>query len=300
MNEALLRKLAKPFILLTTMIWGISFVIMKNTLDHLPTFALLAFRFLLAAAILALIFWKRWKSADKGYLLSGGIMGLLLFLAYTAQTFGLAGTTPGKNAFLTAVYCVMVPFLNWAAVKERPDRYNVLAAVLCVGGIGLVSLDAALTVTKGDALTLLCGFFFAAHIVAVSKLAQGRDVFLLTTVQFAAAGAAALLCALAFETIPAGFAGGAWAGLLYLAVAATAGGLLFQNIGHKYTEPAAASVLLSLEAPFGVIASMLLYGERPTGRMLLGFGLIFAAVVCSETKFKFLKKKVDNSKATRL
>ncbi len=296
MNEATLKKLAKPLIILTTLIWGTAFVVMKNTLDNLPTFCLLAFRFLLAAAILALIFFRRWKSADKGYFLSGGIMGLLLFSAYNAQTHGLAGTTPGKNAFLTAVYCVIVPFLNWILIKKRPDWYNILAAVLCVSGIGLVSVDAALTMTKGDALTLLGGFFFAAHIVAVAKFAQGRDIFLLTAVQFAAAGAASLVCALIFETVPAALPGGTVAGLLYLTIAATAGGLLFQNIGQKYTEPAAASVLLSLEAPFGVAASMLLYGERPTVRMLVGFAVIFIAVLCSETKMEFLKKGLTISK----
>ncbi|NCB63567.1 MAG: DMT family transporter [Clostridia bacterium] len=300
MNETALKKLAKPLILLTTLIWGTSFVVMKNTLDNIPTFYLLAVRFLFAAAMLSVIFFKRWKGVDKGYLSTGGMMGLLLFSAYTAQTRGLAGTTPGKNAFLTAAYCVIVPFLSWIAVKKQPDRYNIIAAVLCIGGIGLVSVDAALTMTRGDALTLLGGFFFAAHMVAVAKFAQGRDIFLLTIVQFAAAGAAALLCAMVFESVPAALPSSTLTGLIYLTVAATAGGLLFQNIGQKYTEPSAASVLLSLEAPFGVVASMLFYGERPTARMLLGFVLIFAAVLCSETKFDFFKKRVDNFKTARL
>jgi len=300
MNEATLKKIAKPLIILTTLIWGSSFVVMKNALDSFPTFFLLSFRFLMAAALLALIFLKRWKGMDKRYFLYGGVMGLLLFLAYTAQTYGLSGTTPGKNAFLTAAYCIIVPFLYWIVARQRPDRYHLLAAALCIGGIGLVSLDAALTMTRGDALTLVGGFFFAAHIVAVAKFAQGRDIFLLTTLQFATAGVAALSCALLFHTAAADVSGSAMARLLYLTVAATAGGLLFQNVGQKYTEPAAASVLLSLEAPFGVIFSMLFYAERPTAKMLLGFVLIFTAVLCSETKFAFLKKEVDKDKSACL
>lgn len=291
MNEAFLHKIAKPLLISATLIWGSSFVVMKNTLDSLPTSYLLAIRFLTASVLLGLLFWKKWKNADKSYVLPGTLMGLLLFIAYHTQTRGLAGTTPGKNAFLTAVYCVIVPFLYWLVAGTRPDRYNLLAAVLCIGGIGLVSLDSALSVTRGDALTLLSGFFFATHIVAVAKFSQGRDIFLLTVIQFAASGLASLLCGFLFETFPEPLPADVIGSMVYLTVAATMGALLFQNVGQKYTEPAAASVLLSLEAPFGVLFSLLLYGECPTGRMLLGFGLIFLAILCSETKFSFLKKQ---------
>jgi len=291
MNDKFLKKLSKPLIILATIIWGTSFVIMKNTLDNVPVLFLLAFRFLLAAALLAVVFFKSWKSLDRRYLLYGGIMGVLLLSAYISQTYGLAGTTPGKNAFLTASYCIIVPFLNWFVAKKRPDRYNVLAALLCLSGIGLVSLSSSFTMTGGDALTLLSGFFYATHIIAVNKFAKGRDIFLLTVIQFAASGALSLILAFTLGLMPNAIPWGSSAELLYLALACTAGALLFQNIGQKYTEPAAASVLLSLEAPFGIFFSILFYAERPTARMFLGFAMIFIAVLCSETKFTFLKKK---------
>jgi drug/metabolite transporter (DMT)-like permease len=293
MQEATMKKTAKLMLVLAPIIWGSSFVVMKNTLDSVPVYFLLSVRFLGASAFLALLFVRRWKYVDRSYFLSGGLMGFLLFCAYGAQSHGLIGTTPGKNAFLTAVYCIIVPFLYWLVAKKRPDRYNILASVLCVGGIGLVSLSSALTMTRGDALTLLGGFFYAAHMTAVARFAKGRDIFLLTTVQFAATGVISLCCTLLFETAPAAIPGSAVISLLYLTFLATSGALLFQNIGQKYTEPAAASVLLALEAPFGVLTSMAFYSERPTARMFVGFALIFAAVLCSETKFAFLKKRVD-------
>ena len=77
-------------------------------------------------------------------------LGGFLYLAYSIQTYVLAQTTPSKNAFLTAVYCVLVPFLTWAVVKTRPDRYNIAAALLCVTGVGLVSLTEELTINTGD------------------------------------------------------------------------------------------------------------------------------------------------------
>lgn len=294
MKDSTLNKLAKPLLVLATLIWGTSFVIMKNTLDDVPVLFLLAFRFLLAAAILAAVFYKSWKNLNKSYFLYGGIMGLLLLTAYITQTYGLIGTTPGKNAFLTASYCIIVPFFNWIISRKRPDRFNVVAAVLCLCGIGLVSLTSDLSITTGDGLTLLCGFFYAAHIIAVNNFAKGRDIFLITVLQFAVAGVVSLLLSLITGSMPAAMPRGATAELLYLAIACTAGALLFQNIGQKYTEPASASVLLSLEAPFGVFFSILFYSERPSARMIFGFFLIFVAVICSETKFEFLTKKAHD------
>lgn len=291
MNEAALKKIARPLIVLATLIWGSTFVIMKNTLDSVPTFYLLAFRFTVATVILGVVFWKKWKLLDKSYLIGGAIMGTFLFAAYSVQTFGLSLTTPGKNAFLTAVYCVIVPFLYWMVTKRAPDKYNVAAAFLCITGVGLVSLSGGLSINFGDVLTLIGGLVYACHIIAVSKSSQGKDVFLLTTVQFAVTAAWAWIFALVFEQFPTAVSGGAIGGLLYLAIAATAGALLFQNVGQKYTPPSTAAVLLALEAPFGVAFSIFTGSESLTGAMVIGFVLIFTAIICSETKFEFLRKR---------
>ncbi len=290
-----LARFASPIIVLATIIWGSSFVVMKNSVDVLPTFWLLAIRFSFAALVLALVFWKRWKVLDKHYLIGGTVMGLCLFVAYAFQTFGLARTTPGKNAFLTAVYCVIVPFLYWIIARRRPDRFNVIAALLCIAGIGLVSItgEDAAAFNWGDVLTLVGGFFFAAHIVAVDKYAEGRDIFILTALQFASFAVFSWIGVLITRPPLAEgvFTGELVFGLAYLVIFASCGALLFQNIGQKYTAPATAAVLLSLEAPFGVVFSILWADEKPTALMFLGFALIFVAVVCSETKFSFLRKK---------
>ena len=292
MNETALKKLAKPMIVAATLIWGTTFFILKDTLDHVDLMFLLAFRFSLAAAILALVFWRRWKGMDRRYLWQGGVLGLLMFAAYAVQNYGLMDTTPGKNAFFTAVYCVIVPFLYWAVDRLRPSRWNVLAALLCVAGIGFVSWDGGLALSGGDLLTLLSGFLYACHIVAVARFSQGRDIFILTVLQFAATALCCWAGTLLFtHGVPlGGLPPRAWWVLLYLAVAATSVALLFQNVGQKYTDPSSAALLLSLEAPFGVAFSVLFGAERPTPLMYLGFLLIFLAVVCSETQFKFLRR----------
>ena len=291
MSEALLKKAARPLIVAATLIWGSTFFIMKDTLDDVDLMFLLAFRFTFAAVLLALVFWRRWKGIDPSYWWRGGLMGVFLFAAYAVQNYGLMDTTPGKNAFFTAVYCVIVPFLYWAVDRARPDRFNVLAAALCVAGIGFVSWDGGLAFTMGDALTLCSGFLFACHIVAVSKFSQGRDIFILTAIQFASTALCCWVGTLFTEGIPSGeLPARAWWVLLYLAVAGTTLALLFQNVGQKYTDPSSAAVLLALEAPFGVAFSVLFAEEAPTPFMYLGFALIFVAVVCSETKFDFLRR----------
>ena len=227
------------------------------------------------------------------YLWGGAVIGAFLFLAYLIQTFGLERTTPSKNAFLTAVYCVIVPFLYWAVMGRRPDRYNIAAALLCVTGVGLVSLNGDFTVNLGDALTLVAACFYAAHIIAVEKTAQGKDIYLLTVFQFAFAALYAWIGSLALETMPLKEMAdpAVFLPLAYLCVMATTAALLFQNVGQIWSDPASASVILSLESVFGVLFSVAGDGVRVTMPMLLGFVAIFVAVVCSETKFSFLKTK---------
>ena len=294
-ETSVLARFASPLIVLATIIWGSSFVVMKNSVDVLPTFWLLAIRFTFAALVLAMVFIKRWKVLDRQYLIGGTVMGFCLFVAYAFQTFGLEQTTSGKNAFFTAVYCVIVPFLYWVIAKRRPDKFNILAAFLCIAGIALVSVTGsnATAFNMGDVLTLIGGFFFAAHIVAVAKYSEGRDIFILTTLQFASFALFSWIGVLITRPAltPGVFDQSLIFGLAYLVIFASCGALLFQNIGQKYTAPSTAAVLLSLEAPFGVFFSILFAGERPTPLMFVGFALIFLAVVCSETKFSFLRKK---------
>lgn len=289
-------------------IWGTSFVIMKDVTDYLPPSLLLAIRFTLACLLLSLLSLKRWKKLDKSYIFPGILIGSMLFAAYLVQTYGLIGTTPGKNAFLTASYCVITPFLFWFTAKKRPDRYHILSAFVCLLGILLISVDFTseklFSVALGDVLTLICGFFYAAHIVAIATTANDKDPMLITILQF---GVAALLSWIVYAVLTAlGLEplnlqgihpGSLTVQLLYLAFACTAATLFLQNFGQKYAHPTGAAVILTFEAVFGALFSLLL--GRETGFHLLrgiGFILVFAAVVISETKLSFLKKLKINHK----
>jgi drug/metabolite transporter (DMT)-like permease len=294
MQEKTLRRLAKPMCASAAFIWGSAFFLMKNALDTIPVYWLLAIRFAMAAILLAIIFHKKFRIFTPDYLWRGAIVGGFLFTAFTVQTFGLAGTTPSKNAFLTAVYCVIVPFLYWAFEHKRPDRYNIGAAFLCIAGIGLVELGGSVSsVTWGDWLTLLCAFFYAAHIISVAKTSKGKDIYLLTMMQFAFAALYSFIGAFVFEAPPTVFSAASITALLYLGIMATGVALLFQNVGQTYSDPMSASVLLSLESVFGVVCSVIFYGDPVTPRLITGFAVIFVAIICSETKFSFLRRKKE-------
>ena len=272
-------------IIAATIIWGSSFVIVKDVTNSMPPAWILVVRFTAAAIIMAVAFLKyRELYFERSHVGFGLLFGLAMFLAYYTQTIGITDTTPGKNAFLTGTYCVIVPFLAWALVRRRPNRYNIVAAVLCIVGIGFISLDDSLTMRFGDAMTLVCAVFYALHIILVSQFAQGRNIYVLTMWQFVGVAICSLIVGGLFEPMPdwAAVPMDCWISLAYLAVACTTVALLFQNIGQAHLPPASAALLLSLEAVFGVAFSVAFGAETLTLRIVFGFALVFAAIIISE------------------
>ena len=281
-------------LIFTTLIWGFAFVIVKNSLDYVPPIYMLAFRFTIAALVLPFIFLKKIKKIDLKYILNGSLLGFFLFAAYAFQTIGCQYTTAGKNAFITTIYVILVPFFNWIFTKKRPDLYAVAAAVLGITGIGLLSLQGDLSVNKGDLLTLVCGFCYAVHIVFIARFTEHQDPVILTIIQLASAAV--------FSWIFAPLYDGAFPlaalqnpsvvfSMLYLGLMSTMAAFLFQTVCQKYVPPSTAALLLSLEAVFGVFFAWILLKEYLTIRMAFGCILIFTAVVLAETHFDFLKRR---------
>ena len=217
-------------------------------------------------------------------------MGVFLLAAYAFQTFGLTMTTPGKNAFLTSVYCIIVPFLYWIILRKKPDRYNIIAGVVCLVGIGFICLQSDFSIGLGDGLTLVCGFMYAVHMIVCGSLVKDRSPVLVSMIQFAVAGVIAAVLALIFEPFPTHVPPATIGVLAFLTVFSTALCLSLQSFGQKHTPTAQASVILAFEAVFGALASVIFTDEPMTAKLLIGFFLTFSAVVISETKLGFLKR----------
>lgn len=283
---------AKLMLFSSAVIWGSSFFILKNTLDELPVYFLLCVRFLFSAILLSIVFFKKWKLFSLKYLWTGAITGAFLGFAYIFQTIGLKHTTPGTNAFLTTVYCVIVPFLSWAVSKKRPDVYNFIAAAICITGIGLVCLDGKMSFSfLGEGFTLICGIFYALQIVAVEKWCSDLDVILHTIIQFFTAFFICFIFFILSESFPKHISTGSVLSLVYVTVFVTALCFVFMNMGIKHTTASSSSLILCLESVFGILFSMIFYHERPTLQTAVGFVIIFVGIVLNETKPKFALKK---------
>ena len=276
--------LADSLLLLTALIWGCAFAVVKNALDSFPPGAIIAMRYLIAAAITGILFRRHLKKLTRGDVARGALVGLLLFGAYIVQTTGLQYTTAGKNAFLTTVYVLLVPFGCALLFHQKLQKSNLIAAVMMLVGIGLLSLDGqGGGLNPGDILTLICGFLFAGHIIAVEQCQKKTNTYALIVLQFAFCALYAGLYNRIFERgMPLAFTPGSIGGLLYIAVFSTTIGMSLQNIGQSMAPASHAVILLSLESVFGVLFSCLLLGEKVTLQMGVGFAIIFAALLVSE------------------
>lgn len=291
MENSRLGILGRLALIAATLLWGSSFVVLKTTLDSVPTLWVLAIRFSGAAVLMGIPCVKQLRKIDRGCLKAGALMGAALYAAYTLQTFGLEYTTPGKNAFLTATYCVLVPFLWWAFAKKRPGKYNLLAALVCITGMALVSLSGGFSVGLGEALTMCCGIFYALHIIFTSRGVEKYSVPVLTVLQFTVAAVLCWITAPFSAPFPDTIPSSSWLSIAYLCVMCTGVCYLLQTTGQKYTSPQTSSIILTLESVFGTLISVVFYHEALTVREIIGFALIFCAVVISETKLEFLRRR---------
>lgn len=269
------------------LIWGGAFIVMKDVLTSIPTFWLLAIRFCLAGILLSAISYKKLKLLDVSYWKDGMLLGFFLAMAYGTQTIGLSTTTPGKNAFLTAGYCVLVPFMNWLVIKQRPRINHLIAAIICILGIGLISLSGdTLTISRGDAFSAICAVFFALHITGLDVKSKKQDIVLLTITQFFCCSLVCFVIALFTEQPPQTFTTDMFFSFVYLILFSTIGCMLFQAYGQKNAAPTEVAVLMSFESVFAAIFSLMAGMEVFNPVVVCGFAVTFVAVVIAQLPAK--------------
>ena len=283
LSPSLKTVVADISLVFVALFWGLGFVAMKNALDTFPTFWLLTLRFGSAAFLMGMLFRRRLAAITKEDIRAGAIIGVFLFLGYATQTLGLNYTTPGKQAFLTATYVVIVPFLSWGLRRIFPGALSFFASFVCLVGMGMLTLqEGAISIGKGDTLTLVCAFFFACQLIAIEYFAAKKDPMILTLLQILMVCLLSLPAALVFETWP-GFQGGSGLrSIAYTVVFCTIIAFAVQNTALKFTPSTHTAILLSLESVFGALSGIYFLGEVFTPRMAAGCGLIFVAVLLTE------------------
>lgn len=279
-------------LLITAIVWGSGFVVTAIALEYLTAYQVMAGRFMFAAIILSIVFRKKFKTFTKAVVWKGAVLGTILYIGFAFQTVGLEYTTPSKNAFLTAVNIVIVPLIAYFVYKRRVDRFETAGAVLAVIGIGFLTLEGSMAVNFGDILTLICAVAFAFDIFYTNHFVKTEDAISLTIVQFITAAILGVSAVLIQGDMPTSIENEAVLAIIYLAVFSTTIAYVCQNVGFKYTTATKGAIILSLEALFGMIFSVLFLHEAMTARLIIGAAIIMGAILLTELKPGLAKKKM--------
>lgn len=278
-------------LLTVAIIWGTGFVATAIGLDNYSPFQILAIRFSVAFIILLVMNIKRLKTISQKSFRRGTSLGVFLFLAFAFQTVGLQFTTPSKNAFLTAVNVIIVPFLGFLIFRKKVPVKGVVGSFVTLIGIAMLSLTSSLGgVNVGDVLTLVCAVFFALQIFVTDFFVTEEETWVLMLLQM---GCAAVLSWLAILVTGEGMPSikvETVMPVLYLGIASTLIAYFLQTVSQKYTTSSQAAVILSTEAFFGMLGSVLLLGEQVSVNMLIGSIFIFIGILIVELDIPFLRK----------
>lgn len=289
------KYLGEIALLITAIIWGSGFVASAVALDHYSPYQMMAIRFLVGGVILSAFFFKKLKQLNRRIVLKGIFLGTILYIAFALQTVGLQFTTPSKNAFLTAVNVVIVPFIGYLLYKKRLDRFELVGAFLAMTGVGLLSLQDSFKINIGDTLSLLCAVAFAFHIFYTAKYVKNEDPILLTLIQLLTAAVIGIIVVIFKGEGTMAMDGEALLPVLYLGIFSTTIAYLLQTSAQKYISETKAAIFLSTESLFGMIFSVIILNEIVTTKMVLGAVIILFAIILSETKLGLTKLKVPLS-----
>lgn len=275
------RYLAIAGLILVTIIWGGGFVASDMALESLLPFQIMAIRFFLATVLMGGISIRELRGMKKEEIRAGILMGIALFAGFALQIIGLQYTTPSKNAFLTALNVVMVPFIAFIICKKKIGAKGIIGAVMAIVGVGILSLEKDLTLGLGDGLTLLCAVGFAFQIFFTSEFVKKYRAVILNFVQMCTAFLLSLISLFAFGELEFVATTKGWLSVLYLGVVSTTICYLLQTACQRYVDETKAAIILSMESVFGTLFSILILGEVITVRMVIGCVIILTAVIIS-------------------
>ena len=284
-------------LLLTAFIWGVAFVAQSVGGDAVGCFTFNGVRSLIGAAVLlpVIAFLDKQKkkelgedpllaqNGDKKTLILGGIScGLMLCIASNFQQFGISFTTVGKAGFITAMYILIVPILG-LFMKKKVGMKVWLGVILATVGLYMLCMTSeSFSLSKGDLLVLVCAGFFSLHILIIDYFSPKVDGVRLSCIQFFVCGLISTVIAFIFENPNVGAILSGWLPILYAGVMSCGVAYTLQIIGQKNMAPTVASLILSLESVFSVLAGWVLLNQKLSIRELFGCVLMFLAIILAQ------------------
>ena len=281
------QRRAEAALIANTLIWGSTFVVVKQALDDVSPILFLALRFSLATAALLVLFRGTWSHPQnlRWSLTGGALAGVFLFSGYAFQTVGLQFTTAPKSAFLTGLTSAITPMIGALVYRTRPRAAEIAGVLLATAGMALMTLPGAtLSMNRGDLLTLGCAVCYSLHILTLSRYTAKASFELLSTAQIAVSALLAWSLFHWMETPTIRWTAGVWVAILVTGILATAVAFTFQAWAQRYTSSTRTALIFMLEPVFAWITSYLLTGETLSPRGALGAALILAGILMVELR----------------
>ena len=284
-----LYELRADLLLLSVAIaWGVTFLMVQDAINTTPVYAFLFFRFAIASILMFFIAYKYLDEINKKTILYGIILGLFLFSAFATQTFGLAYTKSSIVAFITGLNVIVVPFLAYFIFKDYISKNVLIATVIAVVGLYLLTMSGALTIGKGELLTLICAFLFALQIIFTGKFSKEVNVFLLVLFQLLTVTVLSLIFSLSLDDVTFNLTYDYvfFKAVIITAVFATVYAFLIQTYMQQFTTATKTAIIFAMEPVSASVFAYISVGEVLTNIQLSGAILIVFATVVAELKFK--------------
>ena len=274
------RRVAVAALVAVTAVWGLTFVVVKDAIERMPTMDFLAERFTLAAVVMVAVRPPALRRIDPVALRRGIVLGLVLGGAYIAQTVGLEDISPAVSGFLTGLFVVLTPVVGAVLLRARPGREVWVAVMLATAGLALISLRGA-SFGGGESLTLLCALGFAIHIVGLAAWTDQSDLWALSIVQLVTA---ATLCAVV--AAPGGItrppdAASVFA-LVLTAVFATAVAYAVQTWAQRRLAASQVAIVLTMEPVFAGVFAVLFAAQVLSWSLIIGGAAIVVAMYVAD------------------
>jgi len=265
-------------LVLTTLLWGGSFVFNKLGFRDIPPVTFMFLRFALATLIMTIVCLPRLRRLDRSVMWKGAVVGLALAATNLSFVLGLSGTTASRAGFLNNLFVLLIPLLCYLVWRERVDRWSFFGIFLALIGLWLLARGGAEGFSRGDLLSAVCALFIAIHIITVSKVLRDEDVYLVSLVQFAVVVVVGGIFCLLVPAPPFRIGPLSAGSLVYCAIFPTVICFTLQNRYQRYTTPTKAGLIYTLDPVWSMLGGMAVLGERLSGKEWVGCAFIFAAV----------------------
>ena len=270
-------------LLVTSLIWGLAFIFQSAAAESINAFLFNGLRFIIGSICFIPLLYKYKIRFNRRTILIGFITGLFVFGGMNLQQYGLQFIEASKAGFLTTIYLIIVPAINYILFKEKTTSRVVISAIIVLVGIFFLT-NANSGLEYGDLVIIGSSLFFALQIVFINQFGQQCDIYLFSFTQYLTVGIISLVVSILTNSFSLESIYNARISLIYTGILSTAVAYTFQTVGQKHIEPTVASIILSFESVFAAIGGVVLLNESLTVNEIFGCLLMFIGLIYSQIK----------------